>query len=184
MILLSMILPDWMGDWSLISMKQTKILDNVQRQMRPGVITQAGLLGTDRRKLGDILAQDDAAVQRLGLTHEQIAARMRELSDAAKKGLGLTVTVPPHFEVRVESVRGKLPCPFLDGVCPKTNTIVRNTALDREITYTDLGIHMIETHGFYEGQGAPFRLAPGELKKVLEIVPERDFTEDRKEREE
>ena len=69
-------------------MKQTKILDDIQRQMRPGVITQAGFLGTDRRKLVDILAQDDAAVQRLGLTHARIAARMRELSDAGKKGLG------------------------------------------------------------------------------------------------
>lgn len=153
-------------------MKQTKILDDFQRQMRPGVITQAGFLGTDTRNLGDILAGDDAAVQRLGLTHAKLAARMRALSDAGKKGLGLAVTVPPHFEVRVESVRGKLPCPFSDGIFPKTNTTVRNTALDREVTYTDLGIHMVEAHGFYEGRGALYRVGPAELAAVLEIVPE------------
>jgi hypothetical protein len=174
MILLSMFLPDWMGDWSLTSMKQTKILDNVQRQMRPGVITQTGFLGTDPRRLGDILAEDDAAVKRLDLTHAQIAARMKELSDAGRKGLGLAVTVAPHFEIQVESVRGKLPCPFLDGIFAKTNTTVRNTELDREITYTDLGIHMVEAHGFYEGKGALFRLDPAELQTVLEIAPEED----------
>ena len=36
----------------------------------------------------DILVEDDAEIKRLNLTHEKIAARMQELRDAGKEGLG------------------------------------------------------------------------------------------------
>jgi len=48
------------------------------------VITLNGFLGGDERDLATIIDADNAAVRRLGLTHEQIAARMEELS---KEGL-------------------------------------------------------------------------------------------------
>ena len=153
-------------------MKQTAILDRVQGSMRPGVITRGGFLGTDTRKLIDILSEDDAAVRRLGVTHEQIAERMSELRRAGAKGLGLAVGVPPRYEVRVDSVRGKLPCPFRhEGVFAKTCTTVRNLDSGESVAYSDMNIHMIGVHGFYEGRGAPFRLAPGRLVELLDIRP-------------
>jgi len=156
-------------------MKQTGLMDRIQEDMRPGVITRAGFLGSDTRNLADVLEADDAAVKRLGLTHEQVAQRMRDLREAGKKGLGQTVRVEDSFEVAVDGVRGKLPCPFRDGhVFPKVNTTVRNLRLGREITYTDLSIHMIEVHGFYQGRGAPFRQEPANLVEILEIVPVAD----------
>lgn len=85
-------------------------------------------------------------------------------------GLGEFISVPPHFEVKVDSVRGKLPCPFGDpGIFQKTNTTVKNLTLNKEITYTDLNIHMILAHGFFQGKGSPFRIEPGELVELLEI---------------
>jgi hypothetical protein len=72
----------------------------------------------------------------------------------------------------VDSVRGVLPCPFGDpGIFPKTNTTVRNRQSGRELTYTDLHIHMIGSHGFYEGRGSQFRLEPRDLAAVLEVRP-------------
>jgi hypothetical protein len=153
-------------------MKQTVQMERIQEKMRPGVITRDGFLGSDRRKLIDILIEDDEAVKRMDLTHQRIAGRMIELRDAGMRGLGEFVEVPPHYEVRVDSVRGKLPCPFGDpGIFPKTNVMIRNTRLGRELTYTDLHIHLIGSHGFYEGTGSPFRLEPAELAEVLEIEP-------------
>ena len=151
-------------------MKQTPQMQRVQDNMRPGAITLEGFLGNDIRNLEDILIEDDAEVKRMGLTHGDIASRMIELREAGKEGLGEFITVPPHFEVRVDSVRGKLPCPFEHpGLLPKTNITVRNTRLGREITYTDLQIHLIEAHGFYEGRGSRYRTDPEELVEVLEI---------------
>ncbi len=153
-------------------MKQTVQMERIQEKMRPGVITRDGFLGSDRRKLIDILIEDDEAVKRMDLTHQRIAGRMIELRDAGMRGLGEFVEVPPHYEVRVDSVRGKLPCPFGDpGIFPKTNVMIRNIRLGRELTYTDLHIHLIGSHGFYEGTGSPFRLEPAELAEVLEIEP-------------
>jgi hypothetical protein len=150
-------------------MKQSIQMDRIQNDMRPGAITQDGFLGTDRRRLIDILDADEAAVRRLGLTHARVAARMIELRTAGLKGLGLETPVAPHFEIRVDSVRGKLPCPFAhEGIFPKVNTTVTNTRMGRTITYTDLNIHMIERHGFYEGIGSPFRLDPQLLIEILE----------------
>ncbi|MFP4563185.1 MAG: hypothetical protein ACLFRY_07715 [Spirochaetia bacterium] len=153
-------------------MKQTPQMRRVQENMRPGAITLDGFLGNDPRNLGDILIEDDAEVKRMGLTHEEIASRMNVLREAGEEGLGEFITVPPNFEVRVDSVRGKLPCPFEHpGLFPKTNITVRNTRLGREITYTDLQIHLIEAHGFYEGKGSRYRIDPEELVEVLEIEP-------------
>jgi hypothetical protein len=153
-------------------MKQNALLDRIQRGMRPGILTRDGLLGHDTRNLLDILVDDAANVGRLGVTHEEIAQRMRELRDAGAAGLGEPTRVDPSLEVRVDSARGRLACPFGHrGLFRKTNTTVRNLDLDREITYTDLGIHMIEAHGFYQGLGSPFRLNPADLARVLRIAP-------------
>jgi len=151
-------------------MKQTVQMQKAQERMAPGVITRDGFLGDDRRPLADILLADEEAVKALGREHGAIAARMVELRDAGMAGLGEFVDVAPHFEVRVDSVRGRLPCPFGDpGIFPKTNVTVRNTRTGREVTYTDLHIHLVRVHGFYEGRGSPFRLEPKDLAELLEV---------------
>ena len=151
-------------------MKQTPQMQKIEENMRPGVITLDGFLGSDSRNLIDILIEDDADVKRLGYTHKGIAARMIALRDSGKMGLGEFVSIGSRFEIKVESVRGKLPCPFGDpGVFPKVNTTVRNLKLKSEITYTDLHIHFILAHGFYEGRNSLFRLNPEDLIKILEI---------------
>jgi hypothetical protein len=150
-------------------MQQTAELDHAQDNMRPGHITLKGMLGTDSRNLVDILIEDNAEVMRLGTTHEAIAARMLVLRDEGLRGLGTRITAEDHFQVRVDGVRGKLTCPFEDGIFKKTFIQVTNTLVDRNITYTDLHIHMIRVHGFYEGQGSAFRLDPHALVEILEI---------------
>ena len=151
-------------------MKQTTQLQKVQENMRPGVISLHGFLGDDTRNLVDLLIEDNAEVKKLGVTHRRISDKMRELRENGLSGLGEYINVSPHFEVKVEDARGKLPCPFEHpGLFPKINTTVRNLEKNKEIIYTDLNIHLIEAHGFYEGRGAKYRLEPAELVDILEV---------------
>ena len=151
-------------------MKQTPQMQRIQDNMQPGIITLHGFMGTDSRNLIDILIDDDAVIKRMGLTHEQVAMRMEYLRDEGIRGLGEFISVDPHFEVKVDSVRGKLPCPFgHPGLYPKTNITVQNSSINRRITYTDLVIHLIGSHGFYEGKGSPFRVEPKDIVQILEI---------------
>ncbi len=150
-------------------MQQPPELDIAQQNMQPGVITLKGMLGDDTRNLVDVLIEDNAAVQRIGTTHKAIAQRMQELRERGMQGLGNEITIEDHFEVRVECVRGKLPCPFGDEIFRKTFVCVKNLSSQREITYTDMHIHMISAHGFYEGKGATFRLDPLALIEILEV---------------
>jgi hypothetical protein len=156
--------------WRRAEVKQTVRLREIQERMAPGVIARDGFLGGDGRALADILAADAAELARLGLSAEAVAGRMAELRDAGYPGLGEIVEVPPHLAVRVDSERGRLPCPFGDsGGHRKTLITVENRKLGRSVAYTDLGIHLIREHGFFEGSGSPFRLEPADLKTILEI---------------
>ena len=151
-------------------MKQTPQMQRIQDNMQPGIITLHGFMGTDSRNLIDILIDDDAEIKRMGLTHEQVAMRMEYLRDEGIRGLGEFISVDPHFEVKVDSVRGKLPCPFgHPGLYPKTNITVQNSSKNRRIAYTDLVIHLIGSHGFYEGKGSPFSVEPKDIVQIMEI---------------
>jgi hypothetical protein len=149
-------------------MKQSPSLDIVQGRMRPGVITRDGFLGTDRRPLTEILDDDQNTLNRMGLTHAQVADRMDHLTEEGNSGLGTTVTVDGVHEVRVDAVRGYLPCPWgHKGLYPKVNVFVRNLSTGQEMMWTALTIHLIREHGFYEGRGGAFRIEPEQARAVL-----------------
>ncbi|MBU0714574.1 MAG: hypothetical protein KJ964_04390 [Verrucomicrobia bacterium] len=145
-------------------------LDALEQTLRQASAAREGFLGADERSLATILQADDEAIRRRGLTHAYIAQHLLALRQAGWEGLGEPVSVPPHFEVCVDAARGTLPCPFGDqGSFAKVNTTVHNLASGKEITFTDLNIHLIASHGFYEGHGAQFRLDPEQLMDTLEM---------------
>ena len=145
-------------------------LDALEQTLRQASAAHAGFLGPDERSLAAILQADDEAIRRRGLTHAHIAQHLLALRQVGWEGLGDPVPVPPHFEVRVDAARGTLPCPFGDqGSFAKVNTTVHNLKSGKEITFTDLNIHLIAAHGFYEGHGTQFRLDPEQLMDTLEM---------------
>ena len=73
----------------------------------------------------------------------------------------------PHFEVRVESARGFCECPFGEAeAIAKTNVFVTNTRLNKDVIYSELSLHLIEAHGFYQGRGGYYRYEPAWLVEV------------------
>ncbi len=127
-----------------------------------------GFLGTDPRPLDTVLREDARRLAARGITAAGLAARLRALRDAGVAGQGGPVRVPPHFTVQAEAERGRIPCPFGDApLLRKTNVTVTHAGSGRHLLFTDLHLHLIEAHGFFEGRGAPFRLDPDAVADLL-----------------
>lgn len=149
-------------------MRQNPVLQQIQNNMAPGAYTAHGFLGDDQRNLIDILKNDEQIVAKLGVTHKQIASKMRELTLMGIKTPDVPIIVQGKYEVLVDDHRGFIPCPFADNVKEiKRNTRVRNLDSNDSVYWSDLNIHMIEQHGFYEGIGSSFRNDPTTLFQVL-----------------
>ncbi|NCA99845.1 MAG: hypothetical protein EOM08_01975 [Clostridia bacterium] len=149
-------------------MKQSPNLQDIQEAMKPGSLSAEGFLGTDDRSLSDILQADQQTVRRLGVTDQAIAAAMRRLTEAAKTGLGKPIELDGLYEATDDEFMGRLPCPFRDNFkAEKRITTVHNLATGQTMAWSDLNIHMIEAHGFYEGFGSHYRLEPAGLVDFL-----------------
>jgi hypothetical protein len=127
-----------------------------------------GFLGDDSRSFTEVIEADASQVSRLGYTMEQIAARMQEITDAAKTGLGNWVTVDDKLQAVAEEAKGSLICPWPHpGRYVKRVTTVELYDSGETISWSDLNIHLIAKHGFFEGRGAAFRIEPEKLIKVI-----------------
>ena len=154
-------------------MKQTPELAAAQQRMRPGMVTRDGFLGSDTRPLRAILDDDDAQVAALGLTHAAIADKLQHFTRAAEAALGAPVVVDGVYEVYSHEVRGRIHCPWTHpGGHRKNVTYLQRTDTGEHVKWTDLQIHMIQDHGFYEGKGSPWRLEPAALKRLLGLHAE------------
>ena len=149
-------------------MKQTPEQKRIEDNLRAGALSAEGFLGDDTRSLTDIIRDDQAMVEQLGLSHKTIAARLRALTEAGTTGLGRPVLIDGYLAVIVEDYRGEIPCPFRDHASfAKQLTTCTDQNSKRAIRWSDLNVHMIEAHGFYEGRGSSFRLEPAEIREIL-----------------
>lgn len=152
-------------------MKQSPEFEIIQANMLPGTLSAHGFLGEDRRNLTDILQADERSLRNLELSGPDLAAAMHRLTDTAIPGLGRPMIVDELFEVTVEDYMGRMPCPFQDNSkVDKRQTLVRRLDTGVIMRWTDLNIHMIEHHNFFEGLGSAYRLDPIELARFLKLV--------------
>jgi hypothetical protein len=152
-------------------MKQSPELKAIQANMMPGSLSAHGFIGEDSRNLADILRADAKALKQAGITQQALADKMQELTDFGMQGLGRPMLVNSCFEIEVEDYMGKLPCPFRDNAkVDKRQTRIRRLDTGVIMRWTDLNIHMIRKHGFFEGHGSNYRLDPEELARFLGII--------------
>ena len=152
-------------------MKMSPEFVKAQANMLPGVITSDGFLGTDRRPIVDIIADDEREMEHDGLEFDETVSLMRHLMDEGRKGLGEPVTVDGRWIVQVFEARGFLASPFEDGIFRKINAQVTRLADGKpsgdSIMYSDLSLHLFEKYHFLQGKGSSFRLSPAAIKRVL-----------------
>lgn len=152
-------------------MKQSPELEVIQTNMMPGTLSAHGFIGEDSRSLADILRADAKALKQIGISQMTLADKMQELTDFGIPGLGRPMPMDNRFEIEVEDYMGRLPCPFQDNAkVDKRQTRVRRLDTGVIMRWTDLNIHMIREHGFFEGHGSIYRLDPVELSRFLGII--------------
>jgi hypothetical protein len=149
-------------------MKRSPDMVRMESLLRASKLVADGFLGTDTRPVEDLIAADAAALEATGRTLAEVCARLREISDAARPGLETSVPVGKNLEARVVEARGRIPCPWAHaGRYFKTVTEARRTDTGRTARWSDLSVHMIEAHGFFQGRGSAFRLDPAELVSII-----------------
>jgi len=154
-------------------MKQTPQEQKIYDNFKPGKIAKDGFLGHDTRHIHDIIEEDMHVLDRLGVSKEQVAKRLQYFIEEGKKGLETPVDLG-GFTTQVIWRRGMLPSPFggPKRLYHKIVATVFNKKLNKEIKYTQLNVHMIRDHGFFEGKGSVFRLEPEEIVEILGFKPE------------
>ena len=116
----------------------------------------------------EIIDADLAAMSRLGFKTEQVTTRMQEITDIAISGLGSWVKIDQPREAKIDEVKGWLVCPWPHtGRFAKRVTTVKLVQPAKSIQWSDLNIHLIAEHGFFEGKGSAFRIEPKELISII-----------------
>jgi hypothetical protein len=149
-------------------MKRSPETQKLEQIMRSSPLAGGGFLGADTRPLEEIMEADAAELAGLCLSREQVARRMADITKQAEQGMGAAVTVGDHLEATATDTRGSLPCPWPHpGRYRKTVITVTRTDTGESLRWSALSVHLIEAHGFFEGRGSPFRLAPRRLASVI-----------------
>ena len=149
-------------------MKKKHEMEKLENVLRSSRIVAGGFMGHDNRDVSEIVKADTGTVELLGHTLKDVAARMQEITDLATAGLGVHVEVSGNLMACVDEAKGKIICPWPHPASfDKRLTTVEAADSDDEITWSDLHIHMIGEHGFFEGLGSSMRIEPGRLIKLI-----------------
>jgi len=140
-------------------------LDEILRSSR---IVAGGFMGDDLRDVSEVIEEDRRVVEGLGYSVQQVAERMQGITETATAALGTPVEIDGRLSVCVDEAKGVVVCPWPHQAgFDKRLTVVIEIDSDRQTTWSDLNIHMIAEHGFFEGHGSGMRIEP---KKLIEII--------------
>jgi hypothetical protein len=149
-------------------MKKSPQQKKLEDMLQPSKFSAGGFMGTDTRSVWEIISADATEMVKLGKTNDEVAQRMQQLTDIGKPALEEWVEVDKHLRVMVEDHRGAIPCPWSHRVrCVKRITTVEHKISGKTVRWSDLNIHLIKDHGFFEGRGAAFRLEPRDLVEII-----------------
>ncbi len=137
--------------------------------LRSSALVADGFMGHDRRSAAEIIQADAAALAKCGVTAALLARRMRELTALAQTGLGTQVDAGGgDLLVSCEECKGWLVCPWgHPGRYAKRVTTAERPKTGATLAWTDLNVHLIEAHGFFEGRGSAFRIEPEAAAEFL-----------------
>lgn len=149
-------------------MKETPKEKIIQKNLESGKFSLKGFLGTDRRRYTQIIEEDKKMLQKLNLTQEKVAMRLKYFTDLAFEHYEGKTIIDDIFEVEYKTFRGKIICPFKhSGIFDKGIVTLKNLENEKTISWTPLNIHLIEKHCFFEGLESQNRISPKNIKQII-----------------
>lgn len=149
-------------------MKQSPDMQKLEEILRSSILVADGFMGNDSRRVTEVIEADAAELFKLGVSLEQLGARMTEITDIAKTALGTWATVDDSRQAMIDEARGQMVCPWPhEARFAKRVTTVRRTDSGETVRWSDLNVHLIASHGFFEGKGSAFRIDPALLARVI-----------------
>jgi hypothetical protein len=149
-------------------MKESPQNKKLEEILRSSKLVAGGFLGRDKRTVSEIIDADLSELTKSGYTNKQVASRMQEITNMAITGLGTWVTIDKSRQAKVDEAKGQLTCPWPHPArFAKRITILKHAEFDKTIMWSDLNIHLIAEHGFFEGKDSNFRIEPNKLIKMI-----------------
>jgi hypothetical protein len=150
---------------------------DLEADMRPGKMSDAGFLGAQEKLLDVLVADNRFVVDERRLTHQQLATHLLALAGIARWQLDHQEAERPFvyhgrpFTIKMASFRGFQDSPFQDKTKTNSDAMLENLDNHEKLRYSLLVPLMIERYGFYEGTGTPYRVDPKQVLKVLDFLP-------------
>lgn len=149
-------------------MKQDPKSEKLEKVLRSSVLVAHGFMGDDKRTVNEVIESDLRVLEKLGSNTEVLTQRMQQITNQAIKGLGTWVKISERLTARVDEAKGSIVCPWPHtGKFAKRVTILKNEISGVSISWSDLSIHMIKEHGFFEGKGSMLRVDPEILIEMI-----------------
>ncbi len=149
-------------------MKQSPDMQKLEEILRSSTLVADGFMGDDPRSITEVIEADAAELFKLGVSLNQLASRMNEITEKAARGLGTWTRIDDVRDAIVDEARGRMVCPWPhEARFRKQVTTVRRADTDETVRWSDLNVHLIGAHGFFEGKGSAFRIDPAALVRVI-----------------
>jgi hypothetical protein len=177
-----------------MNMFSQRALERIEVLMRPSQSSQAGFLDANECVI-DVCEADWATIKKLNLTFEQFADKLETVTQKATRKAQIDTQnskadyfdiiknglVIDGLKVTWVSYMGWQGCPCchfnnLSDWCGPQETLsdtdftVTNVKTGQQIFFSELHIHLIRRHHFFEGH-TKYRLDPEQCAKVLELKP-------------
>jgi len=153
-----------------------RAIADLEKDMRPGALSQGGFLGPDE-KLLDVLAADNKyVVDELGLTHQELAKHLHAMGTIGfwqmdqRGSSGEFLYHGRRFKVTVLVTAGSQKSPFQDDTTSGSNVRLENLDTGKKLSYALLVPYMIDRYGFYEGKGTSYRVDPRDVVAVFDFL--------------
>jgi hypothetical protein len=147
---------------------------DLEKAMRPGELSRSGFLGKDESLLEVLAADNEYVVDKLGLTHQELAKHLLILAAIGEREKDKEFTYHgSRFKLTVWYAKGFQDSPFKDDTKTNTDVTIDNLTNDKRLRFSLLVPVMMERYGFYEGKGTSYRVDPRKLVEALDFLKEK-----------